>query len=51
MVAELVDELVRLLDNGRTTPGPKQENHGRIPFPKELLEKFPALAGSPAVTE
>lgn len=49
-VEELVLELVKLLENGRTTPGPKQRNQGGIPFHRDLLDKFPSLAGSPAVS-
>ncbi|MCH7226174.1 arylsulfatase [Haloferula sp. A504] len=48
-VEELVQELVTLINNGRTTPGPNQANHGQIPFHPGLLERFPALAKSEEV--
>ena len=48
-VKELVQELVTLLERGRTTHGPKQANHGKIPFQQELLRAFPALAESEEV--
>ena len=45
-VKELVDELVKIIANGRTTKGPKQSNEGwPNTFPKPVLEKFPQLAG------
>lgn len=48
-VEELVGDLASLIDRGRTTPGPDQANHGRIPFHPELLERFETLAKSGAV--
>ncbi len=48
-VEELVGELASLIDRGRTTPGPDQANHGRIPFHPELLERFETLAKSGSV--
>lgn len=42
-VKELAEELERLIGRGRSTPGPEQENHGKIPFRPELVELFPGL--------
>lgn len=43
IVKELADALAELIHQGRTTPGPKQANHGSIPFPAPVLERFPEL--------
>ena len=42
-VKELVEELAHIINNGRSTPGPKLENHGAIRFRLELTERFPVL--------
>lgn len=43
IVTELAAELVTLVRNGRSTPGPGQKNHGKIPFHPEILKLFPEL--------
>ena len=44
-VKELVADLAKAFRNGRTTPGPRQQNEGwPYTVPKPVLQKFPQLA-------
>jgi len=46
VVKELVEELTKIIANGRSTKGPKQSNEGwPNTFPKPVVAKFPQLAG------
>ena len=46
VVKELVEELTKIISNGRSTKGPKQSNEGwPNTFPKPVVAKFPQLAG------
>lgn len=40
---ELAAELAKMIHNGRSTAGPKQQNDGKIPFSKAILAEFPEL--------
>jgi hypothetical protein len=53
-IQELVDELAKAMRDGRTTPGPKQENEGwpyvvgkgaRSKEAQTVVEHFPQLGG------
>ena len=44
-VAELAGDLAKAFRDGRTTPGPRQNNEGwPNTIPKLIVEKFPQLA-------
>ncbi len=43
IVESLVIQLAQEISDGRSTPGAAQSNEGIIPFPPELVERFPAL--------
>jgi arylsulfatase A-like enzyme len=42
-VDALAAALGDLIARGRSTPGPKLKNHGEIPFPEPILQRFPTL--------